>query len=149
MTRAVAAVLALVILSVGGVYGFQAALENAGEDHTIVNESWTATQGSVTVLEKSNINGAYYDTNVTVYNKTSGGSTEMDRGTDYEWFVGNGTVKALSGGDLEGDALITYGYQRTTEEQRQLAALAGQLPRALALILPGLAFVFFVAFLRG
>lgn len=148
MSRAVVALLALVILSIGGVYATQAALENAGEDHTVTNETWTPDAGNVTTLEESNRDGAYYNTNVTVYDENG---TEMDAGTDYEWFVGNGTVKALVGGDLEGDAdaTITYKFQQTTEEQRALAATLAEIPGMLGLILPVGLVVFFFAFLRG
>lgn len=148
MSRAVVGLLALVILSIGGVYATQAALENAGEDHFVTNETWTPDAGNVTTLEESNRNGAYYDTNVTVYDENG---TEMDSGTDYKWYTGNGTVKALVGGGLDGDssATISYGFQQTTAEQRALAGTLAKIPGMLGLILPvGLA-VFFFAFLRG
>lgn len=148
MTKAVVAILALVILSVGGVYATQAALEDAGEDELVVNETWTPDAGNVTHLENSNRKGAYYSTNVTVYDENG---TEMDAGTDYEWFTRNGTVKAVVGGGLDGDteATITYAYQQTTAEQRALAGALANIPSMLGIILPVGIVVFFFAFITG
>jgi len=148
MSRSVVAVLALVILATAGVWGLQASLETAGQDQTVVNETWTPTAGSVTTLDESNRDGAYYDHNVTVYD-TSG--AEVDRGDDYRWYPGNGTVEAVAGGELDGDrsANITYGYQQTTGEQRAIAAALGRIPQFIGLIIPVAAVVLFLAFLRG
>jgi hypothetical protein len=127
--RAILALIAIGILAMGGLAGMQAGLENAGTDNVVTNETWTPDAGNVTTLEESNRSGAYYGDNVTVYDENG---TQMDLGEDYEWYVGNGTVKALVGGDLDGDseATITYSYQQTTKEQRDLTAMAGQVPRA-------------------
>lgn len=135
MARAVLGIIGIAIIAMVATAGLQAGLENAGEDRVVTNETWTPDAGNVTTLDESNRNGAYYAHNVTVYNSTD---VKMDRGSDYEWFVGNGTVKALTGGDLDGEqnATITYSYQQTTAEQRQLAALLGQLPRLMGLALP-------------
>jgi hypothetical protein len=126
----------LLIIAASGVVAFQAGLENAGEDITITNETWTPTAGSVTQLDDSGIDGAFYEANVSVYDATT--TNELTRGVDYEWFAGNGTVKALVGGALDGDssALITYSYQRTTATQRQLTGLLAQLPKVIGLAAP-------------
>lgn len=149
MSRGVVAVLALIILMSGAVVATEAALESAGEDHRVVNESFNATQGSVTTLDDSDITGAYYAHNVTVYNATTNGSAEMEPGTDYEWFTGNGTVKPLTGGNLTGTAEITYEYQRTTQLQRSMANTLAWLPRLVGLLVPLAIVVFFFAFLAG
>lgn len=148
MPRVALAFIALAVIATVAVAGLQAGLESAGENELVVNETFTPDAGNVTQLDESNRTGAYYAENVTVYDENG---TEMDAGTDYTWFAGNGTVKTLTGGALEGDsdATITYAYQQTTAEQRQMAALLGQLPRVIGFALPiGALFVLFV-FLRG
>lgn len=148
MARVVLAIIAIGVLAMVGTAGLQAALENAGADHTVVNETWTPDAGNVTALDESNRTGAYYAHNATVYDENG---TEMDAGTDYEWYVGNGTVEALTGGGLENDsdATVTYSFQQTTAEQRQLAAVAGQLPRLMGLALPLGALLVLFVFLSG
>lgn len=148
MPRAVAAIFALVILASMGVYGFEAALESAGEDVTVVNETWTPDAGNVTTLNDSDITGAYYDHNVTVYDEND---TLMDQGSDYKWLVSNGSVKAVSGGDLDGDdnATITYGYQETTQQQRDLTAMLGRIPQAIGLVIPVFALVLLFKVVAG
>lgn len=148
MSRAIVAVFALIILAIVGVWGVQAALEDAGEDFTVTNETWTPDAGNVTTLNESNRNGAYYADRVTVYDEDR---AEMDEGTDYEWFTDNGTVKALSGGGLDGDAnaTITYSFQQTSSQQRQFADLAGQIPRALGVLFPMFLLVIFLLLVKG
>lgn len=148
MARLVLAIVALAILGSVGVAGLQAGLENAGEDRTITNESWAPDPGNVTSLKYSSQTGAYYSSNATVYNATG---VEMEDGVDFEWFAGNGTVKALSGGDLDGDASaeISYQLQQTTEEQRQFVAVLGHIPRVMGFALPFGAVVFLFILVRG
>lgn len=151
MPRAIVAVFALIIMVTAGIYGMQASLEGAGENHTVTNETWTSDPGNVTILDESNRTGAYYadSTDVTVYNLTDTGDVEMEPGTDYEWIPDNGTVKALAGGDLDPatDATISYSFQQTTEEQRGLSSMIGLLPQALALAIPAFVLVLFFKFL--
>ena len=151
MPRAIAAIFALIIMVTAGIYGFQFALEGAGDDITVTNESFTSDPGNVTILEYSNQTGAYYadSRDVTVYNVTSSGDVELEEGTDYEWIADNGTVKSLTGGALDPatDALISYSLQQTTSEQRGLASMLGLLPQAIALAIPAFAFVLFLKFL--
>jgi len=147
MPRAIAAMFALLIVAFGGVYATQAALEGAGDNIFVENETWTPSAGSVTVLDDSEQTGAYYDTNVTVRDEND---TVVDVGTDYEWFSGNGTVKALSGGELDGDAnaSITYGYSQTTGEQRAFAGLLGDLSAYVGLVAPAFLGVLIIGLLR-
>jgi len=148
MPRAILAVIAIAILASTAVYGLQAGLETAGEDHTNTNETWTPDAGNVTTLDDSNRTGAYYDKNVTVYDEND---TLMDPGTDYEWYPGNGTIKTLTSGGLDNDsdALITYQYQQTTREQRQFARVLSHIPQLMGLALPLGALLVFLLFIRG
>lgn len=146
MARAVAAIFIIIIIAVAGVAGLEAALESGGDDVTVENETWTPDPGNVTQLDDSNIEGAYYDEDVEVRDENGNLSEE---GTDYEWFAGNGTVKALSGGNLDGDAeaTITYGYSETTAEQRQLAGMLGLIPQALGILFPVFVVILFLIFI--
>lgn len=135
MARLVIAIIALAILAVVATSGFQAALETAGEDNTITGETWTPDAGNTTTLDNSNIQGAYYNDTVVVRDENGNLS---DAGTDYEWNPGNGTVKALAGGNLDGDtsATIHYAYEATTGEQRRMTGMLAAIPQLLGLVLP-------------
>lgn len=148
MSRAIVAVFGLAILAISGGYALEAALEGAGENHLVVNETFTPAAGSVTQLDESERAGVYYDHNVTVYDETG---SEMTAGTDYRWFPGNGTIKTLTGGGLDGDASAnaTYGFQVPSDEERAGAALLANIPSFLGLVLPFAAVVIFFAILRG
>lgn len=148
MSRAIVAVFAVIILASAGLLGINAAYEDAGDDHRVVNETWTPDAGNWTTLDESNRNGAFYDNDTTVYNASD---AEMDRGTDYEWNDSAGTVRALVGGDLDGDssAKITYAFQQTTADQRRLVALAGELPRLVGTVAPVFAVVILLLFIKG
>lgn len=146
MPRAVAAVLVLIIFAMVGVSGLEAALASGGDAVTVENETWTPDSGTVTQLDDSNQTGAFYDESVTVRDENG---TLSDEGTDYEWFESNGTVKALSGGNLDGDssATITYEYQQTSDEERALAGLLAWTPRLLGLVIPAFVVVLFLLFI--
>lgn len=140
MSRTLALVGLAVILMVG-VPAIQSAEESSQQAHTIENETWNPDAGSVTVLDHSNIENADYDDTVGVWDENG---TQMTAGSDYRWFDTNGTVKALSGGGLEGDssASITYGYNRSSDSQQMvadnattLAGLAGYFPHVLMIAL--------------
>lgn len=148
MSRAIAAIFALLILAVGGAYALQASLENAGDDTPIANETWTPTVGSVTQLDHSEQTGAYYSNETSVYDSTN---VEMERGSDYLWFASNGTVKAVSGGGLDGEssATITYEFQQTTAEQRGLAGMLSNIPASIGWVFPVFLFVLALKFLSG
>lgn len=148
MPRIVVAIIALAILAMVGAAAFQAGLEDAGEDIDAVNETWVPDAGNITTLNDSNISAAYYDNDTVVYDEND---TEMERGTDYEWFTGNGTVLAVVGGGLDGDseALISYGYQRPTKVQRDMATLLANIPKVIGLALPLFVLVLFMVFARG
>jgi hypothetical protein len=144
-------ILGLLIIAIFGLVvlgGTQAALTSAAESFTNTNETWTPNAGSVTALDDSKLDGADYEETVTVYNSSD---VLMSNQTDYTWFAGNGTIKALSGGDLDGEAsaTVSYNYTRPPADARRAGTIAAQLPRlmgALALLIP---VVLFFALIRG
>lgn len=148
MARAVVAILGIVLVGAVAVWGLQAAAASAGEQRTITGESWTPEAGSVTQLDHSGLPNAYYADSVTV--EDSNGNL-MDAGVDYEWFEDNGTIKALSGGGLDGEtsATIDYEYRQTTENQRALIGIVAMLPRILGIVAPLLGVALLLLFLRG
>jgi hypothetical protein len=148
MPRIVLMMIALAVFATVGVAGFQAGLENAGEDQLVVNETWTPDAGNVTTLDESNRDGAYYSENVTVFDENE---TEMEAGTDYRWFGANGTIKALAGGSLDGDseATVSYSYQQTTETQRSMATILAAIPQLAGLALPIGALFVLLLFIKG
>jgi hypothetical protein len=135
--RIVIAVALLLILAGGATVAYQSALEEGGEQTALDNESWSPDAGNVTTLSDSGLD-VFYDETVDV--RDSNGNT-MEAGVDYEWFATNGTVKALSGGDLDGEstAYIDYGYSNPTEQQRERAALLSNLPTVIGIAIPGVA----------
>lgn len=149
MARAIVALFGLVIILGAGTLAMHAGFVNAGEDQTVVNESFTPGSGGVVTLDESNNRNAFYapDNETTVYN---GSDVEMEEGTDYEWIQKNGTVDVLSGGDLagSGSSNITYSFQETNEEQRQWADVFGSINRGLGLIIPVLGFVLLLLLIK-
>jgi hypothetical protein len=149
MSRAVVSLILLALVAMVGVYGLQAALADAGEDHTITNETWTPDAGNWTTLEESNLTGAYYADDVTVRDEND--TVMDDAGADYEWNATDGRVKAVAGGELDGDAnaSITYEYQQTTEEQRGLAGLVAIMPKIVGVAFVVVGFLLFLSFING
>lgn len=146
MSRAVVAIFALIVLALVGSYAVDATLETTGENVTVEGEEWTPDAGNVTNLTESHVDGAYYDHEVTVRDE---GSVTVTEGEDYLWFVGNGTIYTVEGGDLDGDtsATIDYGYRLPTDQQRQFATLLAWFPRIIAVIIPVFVFVLALIFL--
>lgn len=151
MLRGIAGIFALIILITAGIYGLEFALADAGDDIVVNNETFTSDPGSVTLLEYSNSDGAYYadSQDVTVYNVSSGADVELEDGVDYEWIADNGTVKSLTGGGLDPatDAKISYSLQQTTAEQRSMAGVLALMPQAFALAIPVFFVILFLKFL--
>jgi len=125
-----------------------ATLDEAGEQTTIDNETWTPSAGSVTTLEQSNLANTDYDDDVVV---TGENGNRVYEGDDYVWIEGNGTIKTVTGGELDGDASaeISYGYQQTTAQQRGFASMFSQIPNVMGLALPLFALLTVVIFFRG
>lgn len=148
MSRVLLLPFVLVIIAVMGIVGIQGALMSAGEIVEIEGEGWEPDPGNVTELEHSNLERAYYDDEVAVFDNND---NEMVRDIDYEWFVANGTVKAIEGGDLDGEpqATIDYSFSLTTQEQDEYATLLAQIPRAVGMSLPLFALFILLVFIRN
>lgn len=146
--RPVASLFVLLLVVFAGVYAFQAGLADAGQDNVIENETWTPDAGNWTTLEYSQIDNAYYTEEVTVHGNSG---DLMVEGTDYEWNASDGRVKAVAGGDLAGgqDATISYGYEQTTKEQRELTGLLALLPRIVGVVFVVVGFLLFLMFING
>lgn len=139
--RALIAIIALVVLGAMGIWGVQASIITAAEDTTVQNETFTPDAGNITTLEHSNQDHTWYSDNATVYDENG---TLMDYGDDYLWYQSNGTLRAVSGGGLDGDTegKVTYSYAQTTEEQRELAQIPSLIPTILAVLVMALPLVF-------
>lgn len=137
----------LVLLFIG-LWAVQAAfidsVGGSGDLDTIDNETFqNPTAGELIELSESNRAEVVYDENVTVYDEND---TVMTNGSDYTWFVKNGTLLVESGGDLAGDnnGSITYQFREPTDTQAYLKELA-LIPFALGegiMIVLGAAFAF-------
>ena len=145
MSRAIIAIMSIVVIGALGVWGLQAAAANAGVNHAIQDESFTPNAGNVTTLAHSNLDHTYYDESVTVHDNNG---DLMDPQNDYVWYDSNGTIRTVVGGDLDGatSATIDYRYQTTTNDQQALITVVGMLPRVLGVVLPllGLAMLFVI-----
>lgn len=148
MARAVVAIIGIVLVGGVAVWGLQAAAADAGAETTINDESFTPTAGEVTTLEHSNLNETYYDETVTV---RDGNGNVVDAGADYVWFEGNGTIKTVTGGALDGasSASIDYAYQRPTADQQALIGITAIIPDVMGVLVPLLAVALLLLFLQG
>lgn len=148
MSRAVVAILGIVLVGGVAVFGLQAAAADAGDKTTIEEETFTPTTGEITVLEHSNLNDTYYDETVTVLD---GNNDRVDAGTDYVWYERNGTIKPLPGGELDGasGASITYEYQTTSSDQRAIIGITSMLPRVMGVLTPLLGVALLLLFLKN
>lgn len=147
MARAIVAILCLALVIIIAIQGGQAALDDAGPQTDITSESFTPDPGNVTTLDHSNLENTDYDDSVTV--KDNNGDV-VDPNVDYLWHQNNGTIETVTGGELDGapSATIDYGYEKSTDQQMQLASLIGMIWNALALILPFLAVIILLALIK-
>jgi len=138
------------IVLVGGVavWGLQAAAADAGAKTTIEEETFTATAGEVSTLEHSNLNNTYYSETVTV---RDGNNDRVDPGEDYVWFANNGTLKVVTGGELDGTSgpSITYSYQTNTADQQALIGITSMLPNVMGVLTPLLGVALLLLFLKN
>lgn len=144
MSRVILAAVVLAILGVSGAVAYQEALDGTGTTATVQNESWQPSAGDVTQLDESNVSTRFYfeTSNISVRDENE---TTMTAGDDYEWYPRNGTIKALSGGDLAGDseAFIDYGYTEVGEEEKETAELLGYVPMVVGgLVVLGIVVIF-------
>lgn len=148
MPRAIVAIMAIVVVGAVAVFGLQAAAVDAGTDRSVDGESFTPDAGNVTALDHSNLDDVTYDEGVTVYD-SEGGVVNPD--SDYVWYQGNGTLRTVAGGALDGDASATidYGYQTRSEDQQALIGLVAMLPRIVGVLVPVLGVALLFVLLRG
>lgn len=114
------------ILIVGGYTAMSHANAEATPGTTVTNETWTPNTGTFVELDNSRLNQTFYDANVTVYNSTD---AEMTAGADYVWddSFEEGTIKAVTGGNLDGEpnATVTYTYHEPSNTQRGVIQIVG------------------------
>lgn len=148
MTRAVVAIIGIVLVGGVAVWGLQAAAADAGAETTIDGETFTPDAGNVTELDHSNLADTYYSESVTV---RDGGGNLVDPGADYVWDEDNGTIQTVSGGALDGasSATISYDYQTTTSDQNALIGITAMLPRVMGVLAPLLGVALLLLFLKG
>jgi len=148
MSRAIVAIFGIILVGGVAVWGLQAAAADAGQQTTINEETFTATAGEVTALEHSGLDNTYYSETVTV---RDGNNDLVDPGEDYIWFEGNGTIKTVAGGALDGTSgpSITYSYQTTTSDQQALIGIMSMLPNILGVLTPLLGVAILLLFLKG
>lgn len=146
--KAAIVALALIVIAIAGVQLFQTGLASAGQQETIMDESFTPTAGTVQELDRSELNNTYYADSVIVDDENGNRSYE---GTDYVWLETNGTIKPLAGGNLAGDASATidYSYRQTTAEQRGVAQTLASIPNVLPYFALALFALAFVGLMRG
>lgn len=140
--------LILAIFTASAVPALSATLNEAGDDRLVTNETWSPSAGSVTTLERSNLDNTVYDDDVVVRDD---GNNRTYEGDDYVWFESNGTIKTVTGGELDGDtsATVSYGFQTTTAQQRGFAAMFSQVPNVMGMALPVFALLFLLVVVRG
>lgn len=148
MSRAVVAIMGIVLVGGVAVWGLQAAAADAGAKTTIEEETFTATAGEVSALEHSNLNNTYYSETVTV---RDGNNDRVDPGEDYVWFANNGTLKVVTGGELDGTSgpSITYSYQTNTADQQALIGITSMLPNVMGVLTPLLGVALLLLFLKN
>lgn len=145
--RVLLALLLLVVFAMAGLASIQSGLQDTAEPTEIDNETFTPDT-TVIELSQSNLDGAYYNSTVEVWDENN---TKVEEGTDYEWYVKNGTIRPLAGGELDGDseASITYGYERPSKEEREMAGLLALIPRTGGFLLLLIPLFMLLIFARG
>lgn len=98
--------------------GHRSAVEGS-QNELSTEENWTADTGNVTTLSKSNDPDLLYNESVEARDENG---TLLQEGSDYTWYENNGTIRALSGGELSDgeNANVTY----STWEEQETAQLA-------------------------
>ncbi len=153
MSARIAIVLiAVPVLLVGGIAAVDSSLEEAGNETTVTDESFEPVGGDTTTLNQSDVDGAIYDETVTV---ESNGTTYESDG-NYSWdggLDGNGTISVVENSSLsnQSTATIDYGYTKTTEHQRFISGMLGDMfnTGGLMVIVVGIALILFAARVLG
>ena len=111
----------------------------AGEQQTVLNETWIPNTAAATTLVHSDLAGVIYDPYPVV--KTNGTTTPkiltVD-GVDYTFYNNNGTVQAIAGGKLDGlsNASIDYMYVAPNKAASTQLTMLANLIQSLGAILP-------------
>lgn len=120
LPAAVAAV-AIMIFAIGGLYVYDATVQDSRHDITIDNESFTpnASDG-VERFDNSELERADYDETVDVFDANE---SEIEQSGNYTWHDSNGTLSVVSNSQLdnESNATITYGYLGQTLDQTKVS----------------------------
>ncbi len=148
----VVAVVGLVLLAGLGTVVFQASLESGGErvnlEETIANDSTTTVDNKTYQLDESERSDAFYDAeeDVTVLNETD---VEMTAGQDYEWIVDNGSLRVITGGQLDGadNATVQYGFSEVDPDNQRAVSLLSNMPTLIGLAAPLLVLILFARFI--
>lgn len=119
--KSIWAVIALVVILVFFVAGFQAAYTDSSEPHTVTNETITVDYSTPQQVDSADIAWSFAD-DETVYNSDG---EELAEGSDYEWNTSTGEVDwQTSNSTTDGEeATITYTYFAPPEDTRKLAGL--------------------------
>lgn len=112
--RKVAAVLVALTIAASLFGPVASAVNESTGVQSVDNETVTADVGNWAELDGYDVDSS----SVTVewYNSTSSSYETVSSGTDYELNASDGSIKALSGGDIgDGDELrVTYNYSATS-----------------------------------
>lgn len=139
----------LAILGLSGVAAVDSANQEAGERVDVNDETFEPVGDTVVTLNNSNVDGAYYDENVTVVNA----STTYEPSGNYTWHDNNGTIGIVNNSDLanQSTANISYGYVDTTEHQQNATRMLALLLKteALLVLVVGAALALFAARVLG
>jgi hypothetical protein len=100
---------------------------------TVTNESVTADVGNHTDLEGYDIDGS---TDTVTYTNGTGTTYTAVEGSDYELATENGSIKVLSGGNIDDGASlkVSYDYQATSGT---VTTVVGLVPLFVGLLLIG------------
>lgn len=106
------------------------AVTNNSGTVTVQNETVTADTGNYTALDGYDIDSG----SETVYNASG---NQMTSGVDYEMGYQNGSIKALSGGDISdgSEIKVSYDYQATDSTTTTVVTL---IPLFMALLILGI-----------
>ena len=111
----------------------------AGEQQTILNETWVPNTAAATNLVQSNLAGVIYDPYPVVKtNGTTNPKILAVDGVDYTFYNTNGTVQAIAGGKLDGltDASIDYMYVAPNKATSTQLTMLSNLIQSLGALLP-------------
>jgi hypothetical protein len=131
--RAVGVLIAGVVVALLVLSGVQAAFSDAAQDtgdqFVVQNETWTVQTGSAVSLDESNRADVVYANSTEISVRQNGEPVPEEN--NWRWDEQNGTITALSGGELTDGtpADITYRYYDPTSEQELARDVGTALPQ--------------------